>query len=133
MTFGASNLARLDGNSVACVRDKELIGHGTNYHKEGFGSPIGKLKGINIPIENMSPRDLEAYGIYEGRKTRLLFEGGILVAGEIITGKRNLQGKIILISLKNCTVTYRDQVLFDPSWGTYDMAVGESIISAFFD
>jgi phenylalanine-4-hydroxylase len=79
----------------------------------------------------MSPTDLEAYGIYEGRKTRLQFEGGIIVEGEIITGKRNLQGKIILISFKNCKVTFGDQILFHPSWGVYDMAVGESIISAF--
>ncbi len=47
-------------------RDKELIGHGIAYHAEGFGSPVGKLKGINLPIEDMSPRDLKAYGIYEG-------------------------------------------------------------------
>ncbi|MEL4456628.1 aromatic amino acid hydroxylase [Lutimonas vermicola] len=119
------------GPTALAYKNKELIGHDKKYHKDGFGSPVGKLKGINLPIENMSPTDLEAYGIYEGRKTRLLFEGGILVEGEIITGKRNLQGKIILISLKNCTVTYKDQVLFHPSWGTYDMAIGESIISAF--
>ncbi len=122
---------KTSGPTALAYKNKELIGHDKKYHRDGFGSPVGKLKGINLAIENMSPTDLEAYGIYEGRKTRLLFEGGILVAGEIITGKRNLQGKIILISLKNCTVTYRDQVLFDPSWGTYDMAVGESIISAF--
>ena len=79
----------------------------------------------------MSPTDLEAYGIYEGRKTRLKFEGGVIVEGEIITGKRNLQGKIILISFRNCRVTLRDEVLFHPDWGIYDMAVGESVISAF--
>ncbi len=119
------------GPTALAYKNKELIGHDKKHHKEGFGSPVGKLKGINLAIENMSPTDLEAYGIYEGRKTRLLFEGGILVEGEIITGKRNLQGKIILISFRNCTVTYRDQVLFHSSWGIYDMAVGESIISAF--
>jgi len=79
----------------------------------------------------MSPTDLEAYGIYEGRNTSLLFEGGVKVNGEIITGKRNLQGKIILISFRNCTVTFGDQILFKPSWGIYDMAVGASVISAF--
>lgn len=65
------------------------------------------------------------------KKTTLLFEGGILVEGEIITGKRNLQGKVILISLRNCTVSLGDRILFHPSWGIYDMAVGESIVSAF--
>ena len=59
------------------------------------------------------------------------FEGGVKVSGEIITGRRNLQGKIILISFKNCTVTHRDTYLFKPEWGIYDMAVGASITSAF--
>ena len=119
------------GPTALAYKNKELIGHDKNHHAEGFGSPVGKLKGINLAIENMSPTDLEAYGIYEGRKTRLLFEGGVLVEGEIITGKRNLQGKIILISFRNCTVTYKEEVLFNPEWGVYDMVVGENIISAF--
>ena len=54
------------GPTALANRDKELIGHGISYHAEGFGSPIGKLKGINLHIEDMSPRDLKAYGIYEG-------------------------------------------------------------------
>ncbi len=119
------------GKTALSNRDKELIGHGVEYHAEGFGSPIGKLKGINIPIENMSPRDLEAYGIYEGKQTTLEFEGGIKVVGKVITGTRDLRGKIQLISFKDCTVTYQDTVLFDPSWGVYDMAVGKEIVSAY--
>ena len=119
------------GPTALAYKNKELIGHDKKYHNDGFGSPVGKLKGINLSIENMSPTDLEAYGIYEGRTTSLTFNGGVNVEGEIITGKRNLQGKIILISFRNCTVSYKDEILFHPSWGIYDMAVGESVISAF--
>ncbi len=117
--------------TALAYREKELVGHGTNTHRDGFGSPIGKLKGINIAIEDMSPRDLGAYDIYEGQTITLEFEGGIKVSGEIITGKRNLQGKIILISFKNCTVTHNETILFQPEWGVYDMAVGKDIVSAF--
>ena len=113
------------------VNGTELIGHGTEHHPSGFGSPIGKLEGINIAIEDMSPKDLEVYGIIEGKTTTLNFEGGVKVEGEIITGKRDLQGKIILITFKNCTVTYFETLLFDPSWGVYDMAIGKDICSAF--
>ncbi len=119
------------GPTALAYKNKELIGHDKKYHSEGFGSPVGRLKGINLAIEDMSPTDLEAYGIYEGRKTRLLFEGGVLVEGEIITGKRNLQGKIILISFRNCTVSYKEEILFNPDWGVYDMAIGENVVSAF--
>lgn len=119
------------GKTALAYREKELVGHSTEYHSEGFGSPIGTLKGINLAIEDMSPRDLMAYDIYEGKTVTLEFEGDITVSGEIITGSRNLQGKIILISFKNCTVTHKDEVLFRPEWGTYDMAVGKGIVSGF--
>ena len=79
----------------------------------------------------MSPRDLRAYDIYEGESVKLEFEGGVVVSGEIITGTRNLQGKVILISLKNCTVTHHEEILFKPEWGNYDMAIGKEIISAY--
>lgn len=119
------------GKTALSNREKELVGHGTPYHAEGFGSPIGKLKGINLAIEDMSPRDLKAYGIYEGETVTLEFEGDIKVTGEIITGTRNIQGKILLIKFKNCTVTQGATILFQPEWGIYDMAVGKEIISAF--
>jgi phenylalanine-4-hydroxylase len=119
------------GKTALAYREKELVGHGSEYHAEGFGSPIGKLKGINLAIEDMSPRDLSAYAIYEGEKITLEFEGNITVSGEIITGSRNLRGEIILISFKNCTVTHNETILFHPDWGKYDMAVGKKIISAF--
>ncbi|MFV0249229.1 MAG: aromatic amino acid hydroxylase [Tenacibaculum sp.] len=119
------------GATALANRDKELIGHGTNYHTEGFGSPIGKLKGINMAIENMSPKDLDIYGIYEGRKVVLEFEGNIKLEGEVITGTRDIKGKILLISFKNCTVSYKEQVLFKPDWGVYNMAVGAEVVSAF--
>lgn len=119
------------GKTALSYREKELVGHSTERHPEGFGSPVGTLKGINLSIEDMSPKDLAAYDIYEGKTVSLEFEGDITVSGEIITGSRNLQGKIILISFKNCTVTYKDEVLFQPEWGIYDMTVGKEIVSGF--
>lgn len=122
---------KTSGPTALAFKNKEIIGHDKEYHADGFGSPIGKLKGINLAIEDMSPTDLEAYGIYEGRNVALEFKGGITVEGQIITGKRNLQGKIILISFKNCWVKQGENILFHPDWGIYDMAVGAKVISAF--
>lgn len=119
------------GGTALAYREKELVGHSIDHHVEGFGSPIGKLKGINIAIENMGPRDLKAYKIYEGEQIALEFEGGVTVEGTIITGTRNLMGEIILITFENCTVTHNDKVLFQPEWGLYHMAVGQKIVSAY--
>jgi phenylalanine-4-hydroxylase len=119
------------GKTALAYREKELVGHSPETHSEGFGSPIGKLKGINQAIEEMSPTDLSTHNITEGIMVKLEFEGGITVEGEIITGTRNIQGKIIIIRFKNCTVTHGKTILFQPEWGIYDMAVGKKVISAF--
>lgn len=119
------------GKTALSYREKELVGHGTLTHQEGFGSPIGKLKGFNLAIEDMSPKDLQAYSIVENETVKLEFEGNIVVEGEIITGSRNLHGEIILISFRNCTVTHGETILFQPEWGNYDMAIGKKVVSAF--
>ncbi|MEL6974589.1 MAG: aromatic amino acid hydroxylase [Bacteroidota bacterium] len=122
---------RTVGATALAYREKELVGHSILDHPEGFGSPVGKLKGINLAIEDMSPRDLRAYNIFEGEQVCLEFEGGVKVEGTIVTGTRNLQGKIILITFQDCKVTHDGKLLFLPVWGLYHMAVGREIVSAF--
>ncbi len=119
------------GSTALSFREKELIGHGIDAHPNGFRSPLGKLKGINLAIENMSPRDLKAYNFYDGEYIEFEFESGITVAGNNITGMRNIQGELILIQFSECTIKYKDEYLFKPEWGTFDFAVGKEIVSAF--
>src|ERR1044071_1559906 len=59
---------RTTGKTALAYQGKELPGHGIDYHKEGFGSPIGNWK----PTE-----------IKEGKQTKLGFDSGIIVAGKI--------------------------------------------------
>ncbi len=119
------------GPSALAYREKELIGHGINYHKNGISSPLGKLKNIELAIEDMGPTDLKLYHFYDGKWLSFEFESGIKVEGLNITGIRNAQGKLILIRLKDCTITYKNEYLFLPEHGIYDMVVGKDIVSAF--
>jgi phenylalanine-4-hydroxylase len=89
------------------------------------------LKGINLSIENMGPRELQAYNFYDGKPISFEFESGITVEGLNVTGMRNLSGKLMLIQFTDCAVTYKDEVLFSPEMGDFDMAVGKEIVSAF--
>lgn len=120
-----------EGETALSYREKEVIGHGVSRHKNGFRSPLGKLKGINLAIENMGPRDLQAYNFYDGKPIAFEFESGITVRGLNVTGMRNLKGELMLIQFTDCTVTYKDEILFSPDMGDFDMAVGKEIISAF--
>lgn len=120
-----------EGPTALASREKELIGHGTTKHSNGFRSPLGKLKGINLSIENMGPRDLQAYNFYDRKPISFEFESGITVNGLNVTGFRNLNGKLMLIQFTDCTVRYKDEVLFSPDMGDFDMAIGQEILSAF--
>ncbi len=119
------------GPTALSFREKELVGHSIKHHHDGFGSPMGNLKGINLAIEDMSPKDLKAYNIFEEQTITLEFEGDIKITGEIITGTRNLKGEIILITFRNCEVMHKETVLFSSKERLYNMAVGEHIVSAF--
>jgi phenylalanine-4-hydroxylase len=120
-----------EGETALSYREKEVIGHGILRHKKGFRSPLGKLKGINLAIENMGPRDLQAYNFYDGKQIAFEFESGITVQGLNVTGIRNLRGELMLIQFTDCTVKYKNEILFSPEMGDFDMAVGKEIVSAF--
>ena len=49
----------------------------------------------------------------------------------MVTGTRNIQGKIMVVKFKDCRVTHGDKVLFHPDWGVYDLAVGKEVVAAY--
>jgi len=106
---------RTTGPSALAYQRKELPGHGRDYHKDGFGSPIGKWKETEL---------------VEGRTAKLEFESGVKVEGQIEKLTRR-DGKLLLITFSQCTVKLGGKILFDPAWGAYDMAVGDEIVSVF--
>lgn len=111
--------------------DKELVGHGKHYHKDGFGSPVGKLKDCQKPLESLTMDDLKALAIVSGNRVVLNFESGVKVEGLLNNLWKNRKGINMLMSFKDCTVTYNGQKLFDPEWGVYDMTIGQSIVSVY--
>ena len=40
-------------------------------------------------------------------------------------------GKLLVVTFSKCTAKFGDRVLFDPAWGSYDMAVGARIVFVF--
>ncbi|WP_184549572.1 aromatic amino acid hydroxylase [Mucilaginibacter sp. FT3.2] len=118
------------GSTALSLHNKQLKGHDKNYHKDGFSSPVGKLKNV-APLENLSLAELENIGISIDQSVVLDFESGITLEGKV-KGILIAEGKTLLITFIDCTVTDKEgTILFDPSWGVYDMAVGEKITSVF--
>ncbi|MDB5130853.1 MAG: phenylalanine 4-monooxygenase [Mucilaginibacter sp.] len=119
------------GPSALSVDNKQLTGHGKGHHRDGFSSPVGKLKEHAMPLEDLPPEELNYFGIEEGKQITLNFESGITVSG-LVKKIMASNGKTQLITFENCTVKGADgNLLFDPLWGIYDMAVGAKIVSVF--
>jgi phenylalanine-4-hydroxylase len=119
------------GPSALAINGKQLEGHGKRYHKDGFSSPVGKLKGNDTPMEELGEEDLVKLNLIVGEHTELLFESGILLKGRLKTILKH-EGKNVLITFEECTVKEDNgNILFQPEWGLYDMAIGESITSVF--
>ena len=112
-------------------QNKELVGHDKSYHIHGFSSPVGRLKNTSMPLENMSVDELISLEIEASKQVALDFESGVNVQGKLINVSKNRKGLNMILSFEDCCVNYNDEVLFQPEWGTYDMAVGESIVSVF--
>ena len=122
---------KTSGPSALAYQNRQLSGHDKHYHADGFSSPVGRLTKIDKALEDASDTELAELGISLGQKAVLDFSSGLLVSGTVEHIECR-KGKIILISFTNCSV--KDDVgtvYFEPAWGTYDMAVGESIISVF--
>ncbi|MBE9602096.1 aromatic amino acid hydroxylase [Pedobacter sp. MC2016-24] len=119
------------GPSALALDGKQLAGHGKHHHKDGFSSPVGQLQGMMKPLEDCSDSDLEAFGLGKGSRADFTFESGIHVTGAVKEIWRN-GDKLALITFEDCTVKESNgNVLFQPDWGVYDMAVGAKVISVF--
>ncbi len=121
---------RTTGPSTLNYKDHELPGQGKEYHRDGFGSPVGKLRDISTPLEKMTDAELNQHGIAKGKRINLEFESGVRVQGFLNSLLRK-DGNLLMMSFSDCKVSFRERILFQPEWGTYDMAIGESIVSAF--
>jgi phenylalanine-4-hydroxylase len=117
---GEGNAAYLQftGPTQISHQDHELPNQGASYHAQGFGTPVGVLSDGSLP-ENLT----EVSGT-------LSFKSGVEVSGK--PGKiTRRDGKTLMISFTDCTVKLGSRVLFDPSWGAFDLACGASVRSVF--
>lgn len=120
-----------EGPTKLTYFQKGIEGQGVNQHPHGFGSPVGKVQGIDKPFENLSSRELKELGIVVDSKVRINYESGVRIEG-VLSKIQRRNGKIIIMSFEKATVTGPGgETLFKPAWGTYDMAVVDEFVGAF--
>ena len=119
------------GPSSLSFDNKELNGHDKSYHQDGFGSPVGSIVGLEKSLEDCSDEELAKKGIIVNQNIEIYFDSGVHINGKLISMTRSVSGKLLLLTFDECKVKLDKQTLFEPKWGIYDMAVGETITSCF--
>lgn len=133
LTDAVGNLTYLKtaGPTQLSYAGEELPGQGVKAHADGFGSPIGSLVAMERCLSSYTVDELKRHGIATDQSVCLEFLSGVTVKGRLTAILRREQ-KNLLMTFEQCLVTHRDgSVLFDPDWGIFDMAIGETIVSVF--
>jgi phenylalanine-4-hydroxylase len=65
-----------------------------------------------------------------GKPVSFRFSSGISLEG-VYEGEVKRGHTTVILSLSSCTIRIQDRVLFQPEWGTYDMACGFDVHSVF--
>ena len=127
---GGISFLRFTGPSQLAFQDLQLPGHGADYHAHGYSTPLGPLDRPGVTCDQLSADDLAVLGFSGDGHGTLEFRSGITLTGRL-TGVVRRGGRNLVLSFVDCTVSRGDEILFDPNWGSFDLACGEIVTSVF--
>ena len=120
---------KTEGPTALSINNKQLRNHGVEHHVDGFGAPIGEIINVN---------DINSLRQKLNQEVKLIYDSGIIVQGVLFDLVENENGDIIILSFNLCSVVLNEDglnqkqlILFDPSWGVFDLVLGARIISAY--
>ncbi len=117
------------GPTALSLNGLEIEKQGANFHKEGFGAPLGKV--INFNLSNLNLEKCHSIGLIKNKKIHFEYNTGLLLDGIIKDFVLDKTNNVILITLNNCEIKFNRQILFNKNWGIYDLIVAENIVSCF--
>ena len=122
---------KFSGPVQLAFKNKQLKGHGASYHKDGYSTPLKILTKLKRPFYLWTVPEIESQGLKKDREIKLSFEGGIKLKGRLETDLR-VKGHLLALTFKNCLIKdSKGHVLYHPSWGPFDLAVGSHVTSVF--
>ena len=110
--------------------DSELENQGPKAHPDGFSTPIGHVKGLGRSVSQLSQAELESLGFRPGQVGRLSFESGIELSGSLAS-EIEKDGIRLALRFNHCTIRWGAELLYQPDWGTFDLACGARVTSVF--
>ena len=89
-----------------------------------------KISIINKPLSECNIDELKTVGIINNSNSIINFINGVKISGKI-KDIYFYNNKPLIIKLNKCKVIFKNQLLFYPEWGDYDLVCGENVISVF--
>ena len=120
---------KFTGPVQLAYKNKQIKNHGIKYHTEGYSSPLKLLSKNKKPVFLWSDRDLKNEA--KNKLVELNFKGGIKLKGVLVKTLRQ-QNRLLVLTFKNCLIKdNKGGLLYHPSWGLFDLAVGGKVVSVF--
>ncbi|RME16160.1 MAG: aromatic amino acid hydroxylase [Bdellovibrio sp.] len=110
--------------------NQQLQGHGNDYHKEGYSTPLGRLEGSHKPLYKMTSDERQRLGLRINQEVSLKFQSGFLLKGTL-KDILFVDEKPVVLTFNPCLVKRGDELIYDPSWGPFDLGLGEKVVSVF--
>lgn len=113
---GKAIYLKFAGPTQISYQDQQIEGHSTHYHAHGYSCPLGEYKAS-------APLSLNT-------EITLQYDSGVTVKG-LLSHILNVTPTAKILTFTQAVVTYKDEILFKPEWGNYDIAVGDHVTSVF--
>ena len=110
-------------------KGKQLKGHGRKRHGHGYSTPLGFVSKKKLHL--FKSEDLKKEGLEKGKTVKMKFKGGITLKGKLkdFLYEKN---RLLVLTFTDCLIKdKKKEVLYQPSWGEFDLAVGDEVISVF--
>lgn len=119
---------KFSGPTQISFLEQQLKGHHKEYHAHGYSTPLGTILEFGKSLSQFNASDIQSLAV--GSQIRWTYKSGIQVQG-ILKSLTQRNGALLLLEISECTVKWNDQTLFQPDWGTFDLAAGMEVTSVF--
>lgn len=109
---------QFNGPTQLCYHEKQIQGHGKDYHTHGYGTPVGKIE--NLKDLKLTPKE----------KLNVHYESGVQITGtleKILKLGNNAQ----IWTFSSASCSFNQETLFQPDWGLFDVLVVTEVTSGF--
>ncbi len=131
--YRTTDFLKFSGPCQLAYQDKELENQGKEHHAHGFSTALGKaevhLQNSQI-IEIQKCTDWLSLSSRESQEIEVFFKSGIHLKGHFSDCTIKDQ-KVLIVHFSSAEMYQLKECLFDKSWGSFDLAIGERVVSVY--